>query len=64
MDQKTGVTLLVSDKMDFKTKAIRRDTNLGDMDSYMQKYETQRPTYIYTKINSGWIKDLNISMIP
>ena len=31
---------------------------LGHLDSYMQKNETEAP---YTKINSRWIKDLNIS---
>ena len=36
---------------------------LGDLDSYVQKNETQPPTYTihYYKINSRWIKDLNIS---
>ena len=34
---------------------------LGDLDSYMQKNETRSPTYAITKINSEWIKDLNIS---
>ena len=33
----------------------------GDLDSNMQKNETQSPTYTNTKINSRWIKDLNIS---
>ena len=35
---------------------------LGDVDSYVQKTETQSPTYtIQKKINSRWIKDLNIN---
>ena len=33
---------------------------LGDLDSYMQKNETQSP---YTKINSRWIKDINCNSI-
>ena len=34
---------------------------LGKLDSYMQKNETQSPTYTIHKNNSRWIKDLNIS---
>ena len=34
---------------------------LGDLNSNMQRKETQSPTYTITKINSRWIKELNIS---
>ena len=34
---------------------------LGDLDSYVQENETGSPTSRYMKINSRWIKDLNIS---
>ena len=34
---------------------------LGNLNSYMQKNETQHQLMPYTKMNSRWIKDFNVS---
>ena len=34
---------------------------LGDLDSYIKKNETPPPSYTIPKINSRWIKDLNMN---
>ena len=34
---------------------------LGELDSYMEKHETQLPTYTIHKNKFRWTKDLNIS---
>ena len=44
-----------------ESKSPLQQMVLGDLDSYVQKNETRSPTYTIAKINSRWIKDLNIS---
>ena len=34
---------------------------LGELDWYIYKKETRPPTYTIHRINSKWIKDLNVS---
>ena len=44
-----------------ESKETLQQKVLGELDSYMHKNETRSPTYTKHKINSGWIKDVNIS---